>query len=325
MANGKKQKRNRAKKRNRRVQPRVQRGPAAPRLGELVATGVRKLISYLPGAPILDSIANVVFKGLGVSDTYVSAGKSFNGDVKFTGLMSHFVISPVNIMAGCPNFPAVIGKVGGVEGKSCVITQFQSVMVRDFWIKVIPTNRFSDRQGDWTLGVTPFYRGSSAKDFSAVLDARNPVNVDRMPYSATGPATSPLLVRVRVKPWHGQTATNTEPASPVFGVLVHYNDYSRSAYTDFTANDFGCVIQLGGTVICTDPELGEDAVTSYEDLVIDCGVKIGAMIKTKRGGMYLAAQGYTCKQSDDRSYCQVQGTRTGRPQENDNDFEMLGV
>lgn len=233
-------------------------GPRASRgLGSLVASGVKNILSYLPGAPLLQGIADFGFKAIGLtSSTLKVADKVENVPVSFYGMGARFCINCIPLLLG-----SSVGCRGtSTTGKPFVTVDFSDVRVSELTIRLNPLGEQAKRGGEWSLGWSPYYDREDHRRMmagKASVTVPSDVDVSIMPYMVQGPASRPLVIRWRPKP-HDSFANDFHPlpirqreswessASWLGCVTINFLEANRVVYTPMTAADFSASVLISG-------------------------------------------------------------------------------
>lgn len=149
-------------------EPDSQNPPNRPQVqgsfGRAVATGVRTLVSCLPGSKLLKPVADFVLKGIGLTSDHPVNGIFAN--VANTALGAKFVLAYSNILVGT-KLVTYRGRTEASKGNKQMFTiPFLDARLLEVVISVSPINIVSKRSGDWTVAFYPFYDQQDRDSFS---------------------------------------------------------------------------------------------------------------------------------------------------------------
>lgn len=233
-------------------------GPRASRgIGSLIASGVKNILSYLPGAPLLQNIADFGFKALGITKAELAVNQSYtNVSTSFYGMGARFCINCVPLLLG-----SSVGCRGvNTTGKPIVRVDFSDVRVAELIIRLNPLGEQAKRGGEWSLGWSPYYdREDHLRMMAGKASVHVPSDVDVSiaPYMVQGPANRPLVLRWRPRP-HDSFANDFHPlpiqqreswlsAATWLGcVSINFLEANRVVYTPMTAADFSASVLISG-------------------------------------------------------------------------------
>lgn len=245
----------RSKRKNQNRRRRIQRSRGSrstqPSLGRLFASGVKNVISLFPGATVLGKVADIVFKGLGLTDA--SLGDSFEGDVEVFGMMTVFTISLVNIVG---NSRAVATSVSGAEGSFSTPYRRGRLVSLDITFK--PDGVISSRAGQVLFGFQPFVDETDVASWTGAALNQWPTErgIRSMYMSRIGPATETMTMRFVPNPTHGLVYQPHDLEDGIGVVVLRYENYNRAAYHEFTPADFEASIIIKGRVELRNPYPG---------------------------------------------------------------------
>lgn len=237
-------------------------------LGNVVINGVRTLLPLLPGGTALKSIADMVFKSVGLTTEMFTDGVFVYGTLNIYSCAAVATIGLENIVSRSPLV------VRSTESASTNINKikFSSPLIDgrllNLSVTCRPDNSVSARRGKWGLCYVPF-RSSADKEFvTKHLKSITLVELASMPYSIVGPADKLLHVQFTPTP-RDSLAYGYLPLEQDMGmIVVVYNDECRDNYSKpFTAAQFSPNITVKGRVICGQPLGGTASQTYYDDTI----------------------------------------------------------
>lgn len=276
-------------------QPKKKRGKRKPSsgtrefgtIGKAVATGVRTLLSVLPGSGISVPIADFLFHAFGYADSFSVPTADNTVDapvVRFTGVIGGVSVCPATLISAT--------KLAVFDSNRNFGTRYMDGRIVKIRVDVVPSNVTSSRSGFWILAIQPFFTKEDAARYSNV----DTPNVGQHALvgcykSVTGPASVPLSLSYSPRVHDGFAFSFSPIEIDKLAILIRYEQIDRVAYTEFTADQFACELTIRGTVETRCPE-NSVSHTIYDDRVND--VFKGAYTDTH--------QGFSCViQSTDRS------------------------
>lgn len=276
-------------------------------IGQVIARGVRNLVSYLPGSPLIKPLADFALKTIGLSDGGTVANGRFSGSVRQFALAAKFWIYASNIIAGS----RLAVRSGSIDSRN-FLTPYCDARVIELTISVMPIGVMGKRAGEWTLSFQPFMSDKDEDNLNASASIFPDDHAMKACFmSVTGSASRPLALTYKPKVSDGRPYFFWAIGTAYGEVSVRYDQYNRTTYTDFNADDFAmdCVIS-GRVELRTASSSGYSADGGsyiYTDSVKDRleGAGQAVMLGTKT--IVLSSSGYTCKPSSDLTLCNVSG------------------
>lgn len=255
--------RNKTKKRTKRVPSNgtSKRNP----FSALVVTGVRTIISALPGSAFLLPVVDLLFTSLGFSTKdgeYLTSTKLFESkEVAFNGVTGVTPLHYVNIMARTSACARDVEKGPNVWAN----TPYTDAKLISLTISASPDSIQGKRSGLWTIAFFPF---RNVNDESEMGKGYRPLSVGElqaMAGSVTGPADKPLMLTFKPTPADGFIYQYNN-MSKAFGLLaVAYEEDVRTSYHEITADDWAPNITIRGTISLRQPSLRRGGATGFED------------------------------------------------------------
>lgn len=281
----------------------------------LIVTGVRTIISALPGSPFLLPIADLLFTSLGFSNKdgeFVTTTKIFkSSEVAFNGVTGVTPLHYVNIMARTSTCARDVEKGPTVWAN----TPYTDAKLISLTINASPDSIQGKRSGLWTIAFFPF---RNVNDESEMGKSYRPLSVGElqsMAGSVTGPADKPLSLTFKPTPADG-FIYQYNYMSKAFGLLaVAYEEDIRMSYHEITADDWAPNITLRGTISLRQPLLQRGGAIGFEDKTdknIVTTPRASVLYKQKQvalGQTYrrvdYAAENFKCTKGD--STCSIEG------------------
>lgn len=277
MARGK-ARRPRFNPRRKRRTPRIRRartartqGPVARTgWGQTIASGVRSLVSALPGSSILGPIADFALKAFGIGSKVVDGDGNVTGaTVTVLGLGGCIFPNYVQILGasrqGVISWNAPSASPASIMDVSTIYTDARLVHV-EFTLDC--QNPISSRSGQIAMAFTPFRDIKDEQTLKEKMVVPSVPDLARRPGAVVGPASRPLRLRFSPQPHDGYCYFQN-PMQASFGMLcVAYYDPNRPSYENFTANDVSLAVRIAGSIALTAPLVGV-CYNTYKDRLDD--------------------------------------------------------
>lgn len=301
-----------ASRRTRRGGRRTSRAPSRPQgtssVGRMFATGVRNVISLLPGSSVLSPIADIILKTVGLATDVQEDRTRVSGTTSMYGLATKFAICPAHIM--------VASKVGWksrpVDYTTVVHTEFREARIVEIEVSVEPANQISSRTGEWILSLYPFYDESDHDMFQADTSIPDRVLLHQAPFSTTGSASLPLALKFRPRVTDGFAFHFNKPTITRLGVVVRYEDYNRENYVDFKSDEFGVSLVLKGKVELRSAQANVKD-NFYTGKINDLLATVGHQFTFGNKTYVIASSDFKCTPTKDGKSCKVSGTMLTSP------------
>lgn len=278
----------------RRVRPRANNG-----LKSVIATGVKSVLGVLPGSTFTAPLADFLFKSIGwTTSIYLTSPIA---DVSIYGLGGCFDIQPRTLGSGLPGY-AELDNAPITSGLRLTtnLTDFRISHLRARLVTCGPASS----SGFVYFGYEPFVRGDEPLSVPTIT----PAYVMNMAQSTKCKIGSSCSLRYYARFTDGLAYQFTGAETSVGRFVICYEDLSRTEFTEFTANDFQCQIELKGNVVArsVDPFSLQYVYTH----VVDVLAKVGAFLflpdsKPVTSGTHfsvkkLAADGFKCEKAENR-------------------------
>lgn len=202
---------------------------------EYLINGARTLIGLLPGQAILKPISDFIFGKTSVSS--LSYAELINGplpaQVHCIGLQVCLALTPANLVIDSPENAIHNGTKWYSNYTKCCVRSISATLV-----STCPTGK---KSGMWGMCFQPL------DVYPAVHNYMSYREICDSPFAKFGPVTSPLSLRF--------TPT---PRTPVCYGMIGLSDQFIRLYvafedpqdgSDYTSEDFGCNVQLSGSVM----------------------------------------------------------------------------
>lgn len=263
---------NRGKRRNRRQTRRPirrvrrrQRGRSAVNpISELIAKGVRTLVSYIPGGDWIKDAASFAWKALSISKKSLTHHGDFIlldefkevlADASVFGLSAKFFISPSIVLAGSMS---AVSKDSALTSNEFTCTYYEA-RIRWVRVRVSLVSKLSERKGMLAAAITPFRDSGDADKFEKETAGQHFDRVARRPGAKTSPASRTLAVAWSPTILDGYGYFYHPLETPVCMMTVTYQDTAHTTSSDFAQDSVGFSVTVEGEVGCR-----QGAVSSYE-------------------------------------------------------------
>lgn len=232
---------------------RANRAPRTAATG-LVVRGLRTLMGLLPGQALLKPVADFLFgssKVSGLTRSQIMSGQS-TAETKIYGLQSTMELTAAAIIADSPEIV--------VDSSSTVwYTNYTKVCLKNITIKAVPTAPRGKRGGSWAIGIEPYAQAMSNVAYKTLKQ------IVEMPMHHLSSYGSTLHLNFSPTARHpyvyGMVPVNTK----LIRLYIAFEDPTDGS--DYTSEDFGCNVQVSGSVIlcCREQNLvSYDRVISYK-------------------------------------------------------------
>lgn len=326
-----------ARRQKRRGRPKsaVKHGSSRPTVttGSLILSGIRTVLSMIPGATTLSEISDFVFKSIGIikgadkSETYVKK------TIDIIGLGGSFMPKYINIIGSSPLAERSMGTKdhNGIQWVNC---EYYDAQLISMSITIAPVNPQSNRSGSWCLSFTPFRASEDEASYKAAKAVPEYITMSHMLGAVSGPANKPLTLAYRpgvsegyISQYHG--------VDTAFGVVcIAYEDLARQSADTFKAAEFACDIRLKGSVRVRSSYVLNNA-DGHSDDMIDLLKNVGAAVRCGNNAyQILAAKDFKCETSTSgrclisgnvsKTYTRMRGSLHCREVEDEmNDMELV--
>lgn len=291
----------------------------------LIVTGVRSLVSALPGATFLSPLVDIFFTSIGLSSLAFSTSKTLTGlkGVSFYGLTGMTFISYANIMARVSSTARNTTKGARVWFD----TPYNDARLMNLTITASPDSVIKNRSGRWAIAFVPFRDAKDQTEFMNSYQPRNLQVVQSIAGSVTGPADRPLHLKFRPKPADGFIYHYHSMATYFGAIVIAYSDEVRTSYHEFTAEDWSPNIGIKGTISLRQPQMSGGTI-GFEDLTFSFPARPRASLYSEADKKWnvLVDKDFVC--TEDGKNCSVAGVlwSDARVSEDmDSDFEKIAL
>lgn len=224
-------------------------------VGQLVTSGVRTLVGFLPGASYFKDIADFALKALNVAtsvEVVTSGDKTkyvFEGTHQY-GMRGMFLIGSRNLIVS-----SSVGVRAGLAKdtsshfwRQCAV-DFDQVMTTSLVLSLVPEGQAKNRAGLWHFGYQAAYDLDGATRMQQFVLPPEYTNMKNFTRYASGPADKPLRLRWNVSPSDGAYCNSYRPpGSDVLGlVCIYFEDHSRDTAGEMQNSEFACSVHVSGT------------------------------------------------------------------------------
>lgn len=247
-------------KRPARRKPRRPRSSGRPSPGQLIAKGVKSLVSSVPAiGSILATAADFAFRSIGLASTVVEESGQIMAEVENFALAARFSIKLCSLLCGSRSCVQVD------QGRQ-VLCEYLDGRVIQLTIRVMPTNPSSQRAGEWCLTLQPFFASGDETSAGFANQLQGTVfpmwqEQRRAFLSVVGPSDKPLVLRYRPRVTDGR-AFGFQYLGSVFGeISIMYRSFARSNAAAFSVGEFSCETIVEGILECrTTPSAGTGTI-----------------------------------------------------------------
>lgn len=319
MANNKKRRSPNKKRGKKTSRPRPTRR-TSPTLGRTIATGVKSLLSYIPGAgSVLSPIADFAFKAFGLIQTEVGTPLLNDEPSHLFSLVSHIQLTLLTIISG-----SEIAMQNSANRS--IRLAFDEGRLIHMTITVAPNNAMEKRGGNLFIGFNPYFNedNSSVPKYAIVP---NEQSIHRMYRSASGTGSRSLSLSFRPTMFDG-VAFQYHAITKSFGELaIRWEKPNRAVYTEITPDEFSVEVRISGKVELRSRTAfetgGSEGTYVFDKFVVDNLASTAAILQSPSGKTHIVQSNdkYSCKASTDKSHCLVSGRVIGTV--GDYDYEMV--
>lgn len=241
-------------------------GIMKPKSGNLIVRGLRTILGRIPGGTEIASLFDFVFKTFAVGEALPTqqSGNVYVGDASAIGMSAQFAFNMVNIISKTNvSFPSSNSIVN-----PNMSTEFREGRIVEIEVVVVPTGITSKRNGDWAIGLQPYYSIDDATKYVTVTNQPTFADIRRMPVNVYGPADKQLRLRYVVKPSDGFMYQYHTLDTHLGFISIAFTNPNRTGYGNFTAEEFSCQTMLSGRVQLSSGQPNREGHT-YQDTVED--------------------------------------------------------
>lgn len=250
-------------------------------IGKLIGTGIKSLISSIPlVGPVLSEFADFAFKPISISKDNFKIGDIVNPeDLKHCCLAASFLVKPSAILCGSRACVTDLDKR--------IISEYIDGRVISLTITVFPSGAFGKRSGDWHLGFHPLFNESdkTSKDFSEPSQPTEQ-GIHHMYMSTSGPAYKSLSLTYRPRIHDGRAFQFINMNEPYGMIAIRFDNYDRSAYTEFTPDQFSCDTKISGKIEVRSTGPQKSGVHYFDSFVTDKIQSVEGWINHSDGTQY---------------------------------------
>lgn len=212
-----------------------------------IVSGVRSLISYLPGQSIIKPLADFCFRGFGLLLSTDAPTKKVN--IIMTGLTGACFIKPADVFAYSDY--AIRKELGdnpnGAFFDSCVL----SVKMINLEVEVRNIAPQGTRQGTWSAVLIPIKTQKDLNYWKAVEqgdDLLSYGDIVSFPFSKTTSSATTLRMNLRFNNMQDLCSRDVSLTDKVAVLLIGYNEANRTDYGLITSTEFSTAISIKGTM-----------------------------------------------------------------------------
>lgn len=213
--------------------------------------GAKTLVGSIPGiGPLLANIADFGFKALGITKTPIfSATQSFAAEeTEVFGLGADMVLPMAT--------PWKNSELCTVQASSSALlptyqSAFTTVKLVNIQIKLLPSSKVSDRQGEWAMVFVPFLGPEDILEHKIQArtgDVPTFNGVCRSPGAVYGSASRPLVLNYSTRSNAYLQMFHSEDTF-IGALRIAYQDTLRDRFIGFTASEVAPEVQISGHMI----------------------------------------------------------------------------
>lgn len=291
----------------------------------LIVTGIRSLVSALPGSTFLTPITDLLLSSIGLAPTAVptdSNGITTVDGVSIYGMCGLVMLKYTNILIRSST--AAVNTTKGA--RSWVDTPYTDAKLVSVTITITPNGKRQTRSGRWGILFLPFRDAADQKTIQNDYRPLSLSQLQQMAGSVSGPADRPLQLTFTPRAEDGLIYT-FNPMDTWFGaVVVAYSEDMRLAYHEFTADDFSPDITLRGTLKLRQPHFGSPVV-GYQDNTWSPNYPMMAYVdRKKRMYAWKNTADYNCAHSTTaKGQCTVKGHTAPSPSVEEPDLYSMAL
>lgn len=274
------QKRSRKTRSKKPAKSKQSRGKSTKRttVGGIIATGVRSLVSVLPGAAFLLPLYDMIFSSVAVdnkkssSSPFYQDGDYLIGDgIAVYGLCGVVMFNYANILVKAPGSVSRIfddkdpARPGDIH--PTLETSFLDARLVDLVVSVAPDSKSQYRAGRWGVVLIPFRGDHDAETFSRNYVPLSLGAIQEMSGCVSGPSDKPLILRYRPTQYDGRLNSYNQMDSWIGGLIIAYDCDLRVNYHAFSPDEFAPYVTLKGRLEMRTPVVGSDESRNFKDLM----------------------------------------------------------
>lgn len=210
-------------------QPQVSRNKS---LGQVIGTGIRSLVSMLPGQAVLAPVTDFLLKSVGLAKSIAFNGTGssaiLTADVANFAVVGKFIITTGSLLRDMP--------FTEINSRADVLTRYDQFRVKTLSVSLQPTGDFANRPGEWLVSLVPFINPDDHKWFDKA-DVPPVEQLMSFGMFERAPASRSLMLSFTPSLHHGQSFLFHDCDHKFCGVYVHYERYHRVKYDEFSATD----------------------------------------------------------------------------------------
>lgn len=236
------------------------RSSGKPSPGQLIAKGVKSLVSSVPTiGPIIANVADFAFRAIGLASSVSEESGQVLAEVENFMLAARFHVRLSSLLCGSRSCVQVD------QGRQ-VLCEYLDGRVIQITIRVLPTNPSAKRLGEWCLTFQPFFSDGDETSAGFAPQLQGTVfpmwqEQRRAFLSVVGPADKPLVLRYRPRVTDGR-AFGFQHLAAMFGeVSIMYRSFARTNKEAISVDEFSCETVVEGILECrTTPSAGTGTI-----------------------------------------------------------------
>lgn len=187
----------------------------------------------------------------------------------YLALGTKFFVTPISLLSGTPLATQFKYTQSNAQLEEYSICEYQQARIKRLNVSLIPSNKMADRQGTWTIALSPLYSfgssSSAVSDWTRVKKVPTSFELSKLPIRYVGPYQRTIRLSHSTNAEDSMANFFLPLAQAVYVIAVVYEDLSRpSQSTEFTADDCAFTIRLDGVVEVRDPIIDMTRVDSKD-------------------------------------------------------------
>lgn len=274
------QKRGRKTKARKPPRPRPTKSTKRTTFGGLIATGVRSLVSLLPGSAFLLPLYDMAFSSVAIDNKKLSTGFSLYNDgtnkisddgIAIHGLSGTVVFNYASILVKAPGSVSKIveykdaNRPGDIH--PTLETSFLDARLIELVITAAPDSKSQYRAGRWGMVFIPFRADVDGQTFTRNYVPMSLSSIQEMSGCVSGPSDKSLTLRFKPSVHDGRLNSYNMLDAPIGALLLCYDNDLRLKFHEFTTDEFAPYISIRGRMEMRTPVVGSDESRDYRDLM----------------------------------------------------------
>lgn len=267
--------------------------------GGLIATGIRTLVSVLPGSVFMLPLVDMVLSSFGFTPNnfYTLAdGQTVAEGTVVHGLSGAICFKYSNILARAPG--TLTADTGNF--RQTALTPYRDGRLLNLTISADPDGQRQYRAGRWAIAFIPFRVPGDRDEFVKDYTPMGLERVSGLSGSVTGPSDRPLRLTFTPRTSDGQLSQFQSLDEFVGAVVVAFDCDVRSNYREFKPDEFVPFIAIKGKIEVKSPAVGQRRQFEFDDQMWTYGGR--AHVRDSSGGWHTFSDNTVAVESDTVTY-----------------------